>query len=263
MDIDKDVADLLGLRIGYVRIKNYAERHRYTFERIRDHLLAGGSPDAQFIGDDNYEIRNRLQWARKRDDYFTEEEWAELQHLGVLRYNRGPLRFMWEMEQWLSIPGNKPEDIDGSTTTTTGYRLGNKLCQLRKGTYEPFSLTDEQWATLAEWRVARVAAPREFPMPTHCTKGHELTPDNVGRRSDNGRWTCRKCSVIATQTSYRKRNPVKPPKPPRTHCVKGHEMTPENSKPRSDQSGKFVCRRCAIDATIASNAKRKARGVPR
>jgi hypothetical protein len=40
---------------------------------------------------------------------------------------------------------------------------------------------------------------------THCIHGHELTPENIYVRRDNGKRMCRECSRIRSREIYRKR----------------------------------------------------------
>lgn len=73
---------------------------------------------------------------------------------------------------------------------------------------------------------------------THCSAGHEWTPENTYRRPDNGARMCKECI-----RDRQRKSPPRKLKGPRTHCKAGHEFTPENTYVR--KGGKWrACRAC-------------------
>jgi hypothetical protein len=81
---------------------------------------------------------------------------------------------------------------------------------------------------------------------THCSNGHEFTPENTGRNKDGSRY-CKSC--LRERSSARRRREAEregrallPPPAERTHCKNGHEYTPANTYRLPD--GRRDCRTC-------------------
>lgn len=109
----------------------------------------------------------------------------------------------------------------------------------------------------------RVNTMRGFSPPavnarkTHCSQGHEFTPENTYYYVTKGR-VCRTCHA-----DYFKRTYVPVPRTPRplaTHCRNGHEYTPQNTATRQKAGAAYrVCRACEIERQ--TSARRDA-GIP-
>lgn len=109
---------------------------------------------------------------------------------------------------------------------------------------------------------------------THCTKGHEFTPENTVIRTTQSptgpkrHRACRECERgwRAKGTPRRKGGPAPEsvsqvsPDELKTHCKNGHEFTPENTAMKPywhGVGGHRVCRECAKEQRRAYNQRRR------
>ncbi|MEH0542985.1 HNH endonuclease signature motif containing protein [Streptomyces sp. B21-105] len=102
---------------------------------------------------------------------------------------------------------------------------------------------------------------------THCTEGHEYTPENTifqKRRTKSGVTltpVCRTCKNAYYRAKHAQRE--KKPEAPRTHCPNGHEYTPENTKwyqPKGAPRMRRHCKTCLRETNRRNKAaKRKGR----
>jgi HNH endonuclease len=77
---------------------------------------------------------------------------------------------------------------------------------------------------------------------THCSKGHEYTPENTYISPKKGRRDCLTCRKERNRQS---RERLRIPVTPNTHCSNGHEYTPENTDIM--KNGRRSCRTCRSD----------------
>lgn len=81
---------------------------------------------------------------------------------------------------------------------------------------------------------------------THCSKGHELSGDNLAFERGGKKRVCRECRREKDRRRYQRekdaglRGTLNGDK---THCKNGHEFTPENTGVRTDHPGRF-CKAC-------------------
>jgi len=112
---------------------------------------------------------------------------------------------------------------------------------------------------------------------TTCSRGHELTPDNIRIRwrsetkDGTRRVRERVCLICERQQGERRtlrRKEASQPKAPRTECRKGHDITGENGKPRTKkfrrkdgsigESETIVCVECEREHSRQVEKRRKA-----
>jgi hypothetical protein len=74
---------------------------------------------------------------------------------------------------------------------------------------------------------------------THCTQGHEYTPENTYISPKTG---VRDCKICRKNRNRESRERLRVPVEPVTQCVNGHDYTPENTFIRSN--GRRSCRAC-------------------
>lgn len=82
---------------------------------------------------------------------------------------------------------------------------------------------------------------------SHCSRGHELTGDNLVASflQQTGGRRCRICDNERMRSAYRESNPDRGlPNALKTHCPKGHEYTPENLVKSALKKGWRVCLIC-------------------
>lgn len=81
---------------------------------------------------------------------------------------------------------------------------------------------------------------------THCTKGHEFTPENTySQRNGKGCRTCRNASAREARARQKLATAdavVPRVRPKKTHCVQGHEFTETSTY--SDKNGHRSCKVC-------------------
>ena len=71
----------------------------------------------------------------------------------------------------------------------------------------------------------------DLPKQTHCPNGHEMTPENIYHRPDNGSRQCRACirNRSKKQLVKLREATVRRQQERGNVCRNGHEMTPENT----------------------------------
>lgn len=105
-----------------------------------------------------------------------------------------------------------------------------------------------------------------YAKATHCTQGHEFTPENTYIRPGRGGRDCRECRREAIRKGHKARakmqvgvavaDRVVVGEVTKTHCANGHEYTKENIY--VDPRGNRQCRECRRDAVRRSQAKKAA-----
>ena len=96
-----------------------------------------------------------------------------------------------------------------------------------------------------ENRLKAGIKPRLKPNSTHCSRGHEFTPENTLVRK-NGQRVCKDCTKILYKQYRKKKNPdYHPLDDPR--CRNGHLRIPENTT--LTKRGHRVCKICTANQT--------------
>jgi HNH endonuclease len=100
---------------------------------------------------------------------------------------------------------------------------------------------------------------------THCSKGHEYTPENTQWHTIKGKYRSRRCAQCnrdgaeKQHAARRAANALKPPRVLPDRCKRGHLYTEENTRIILKNGGQVrACRTCDREKAAAQRAKMKA-----